>query len=197
MGNWRVRGGGFQASWKRFLGHELWLQFHDATRPIKRNISDDRATIAQRSCHDRVVIRSGLHGDRTRNEWRSSLDPKASTKVASDAAIDDDRVRIARWSGYNRASIVVLHEKRQPFDEEWVGRPMTWCRSPFDGDRTTLVMPRVTRYALWSLYLGENFSTCLIWWSRGLGSTGSPPFRPNPTLLAPPRVLQNRNRVGT
>ena len=47
-----------------------------------------------------MAIRSGLHGDQTRNAWRLSLDLKASTKDASDAAIDADRATIARRSWF-------------------------------------------------------------------------------------------------
>ena len=68
-------------------------------------------------------------GDRVWIAWRSSLDRGASTKDASDAAIDDDRATIARQSGHDRTSIVVLRKKCQPFDEEQVSRPMICLRS--------------------------------------------------------------------
>ena len=141
MGHWSDRGGNLQGSWERFLGHGLWLQFHDTTNLIKRKISPDRshdrATIVLRSHNDHATIawRSGLdcmaiglelHFDRARIAWRSSLDRGASTIDASDAAINDDRATIARRSGQDHASIVVLREKRQPFDEEQVSCPMIW-----------------------------------------------------------------------
>ena len=37
--------------------------------------------------------------------------------------------------------------------------------------------------------------TCLIWWSRGLGFTRSPPSRPNPTLVVRPCRLQKVRHV--
>ena len=93
----------------------------------------------------------------------------------------------------------MMRVSRQPSDCDHlltkISRPIVWCESSVDADRELLRMPRGARYVVRSRHLNALFSTCLDLWSRGLGSTRSLPLSRNPTLLRPPRVLQNRQTV--
>ena len=143
-----------------------WLCFHVKTSTIALRLRLDRAAIAAWSRHDRGLIAP--------RSWSSSTNsPRRPMGL-----------QVSGRSRFTRSAIMrKIH--RQPFDL-WKSR---WRSRPSDEATWRNKMPR-------SSSLKPTFAHVLDWWSRGLGSTRSPPSWCNPTPTARPRRLQKVRCVG-
>ena len=118
MANWSVRGSGFQASWRRFLGHGSWLQIRDESAWFQLQFcftcATIFATIAPRLGHDRASIMTLELCQSLADRWETN--PLRSRAIVSSIAARTRRdrevlprlsvaVRLRlRWTnGYDRA----------------------------------------------------------------------------------------------
>ena len=210
-------------SWERFLGAMSWLQFpvESARISLQKDprSGHDRGPIAAWSWTDRALISR-------RSRCRSSRKHCLTIVELIPQRTLHDRGSIAPRSRFDRTAIVeFFHETSGLSDEaskEWTVRSRSTRCSPIAGiaknrnrlmihirwilDQPAMMIGRYWRRHVSPgkssdrIHLCDFFSTCLDWWSRGLGFTRSmnpSSSRSNPTRIVAPRVLQKKNLVGT
>ena len=163
------------------------------------NFSAESASIllpkTPRSGHDHFYFRFENRPQSLQFRFKKRQNFVGILRRASWLWFRDGRSTIAWRSRLDQTTIVEFFRKSSMSSDwasvEWTVRSRS-CSFRFDEDPALLVLPRGIRWAIRSCHLSCILSTCLIWWSRGLGSTQSMSSRWDPTLVTHPRRLQGK-----